>query len=275
MSHLPRVACINDMSGFGRCSLTTAIPVLSSLRCQACPAPTAILSKQTGFDSYYFFDMDNRLKTYLENWDSIAFDAVYTGFFGSSEQIKISIDFIEIQNSLVVIDPVMGDHGTLYPVFDEKYCAEMKKLITHADIITPNVTEACFLSEINYTGDDISDEKAVAIAETLLAKGCKSVIITGISHKENIKSLVLHDNKSVFINGKRCKGRFSGMGDLFSSIITGSILNKKNLIESVEFATKFLYKTINFTEEIKQDPMDGIAFEPFLCELAHFLEEKR
>lgn len=275
MNHLPRVACINDMSGFGRCSLTTAIPVLCVLRCQACPAPTAILSKQTGFDSYYFFDMESRLQPYLTNWNSIKFDGIYTGFFGSYKQIDIAINFIKNQKSFVVVDPVMGDHGALYPVFDEKYCDEMKRLITYADIITPNVTEASFLSGISYSGDDISDENAIFVAKELLKTGCKSVIITGILRNDSIKSLILCDDKPIFIDGKKSNGKFSGMGDLFSSIITGLMLNGKDLAQSVEFATKFLYKTMNFTEEIKQDPMDGIAFEPFLSELAKLIQEKR
>ena len=268
---IPKIACINDISGLGRCSLTTAISILSTLSCQPCPAPTSILSKQTGFDDYYFFDMENRLDTYLKNWSDTAFDGIYTGFFGSTKQIDITLDFIENHENdkaKIIIDPVMGDDGELYPVFHKRYCSSMKNLISIADIITPNVTEACLLSDTKFNGNNISIQEAKALAQRLKKKGCQNVVITGIKQGDEIITFVLENSDEYYFHSPEVKTKYSGMGDLFSSIITGLVMQKNNLKQSVKIASDFLYKAMKFTEGQSAVPLDGIAFEPLLNTLS-------
>ena len=147
-----KIAMINSMAGYGRCSITAAIPVLSALKVQCCPAPTAILSNHTGYPSCYFDDYTEGLAPYLEEWKELqfSFDAVMTGFLGSAGQVRTAVDFlmeVKPQGTKVLVDPVLGDNGTLYRTCTQELCEEMRELIQYADVITPNLTEACLLTE--------------------------------------------------------------------------------------------------------------------------------
>ena len=143
-----KIAVINDMSGYGRCSLTVAIPILSAMGTQCCPVPTAILSNHTEFPVYFFDDYTDKMRDYIGKWKELGleFDAISSGFLGSAEQIAIVLDFVESfgnDHTRIIIDPVMGDHGKLYATYTEEMCEEMKQLVSYADIVTPNMTEAC------------------------------------------------------------------------------------------------------------------------------------
>ena len=151
MNGVKKVATINDLSGIGRCSLTAALPILSTLGVQCCPFPTAILSSQTEFDKFSFLDITNEMNNYKNVWKelNINFDCIYSGFLGSEKQIDIVLDFVlDNKDSLIVIDPVMGDNGILYDTFTENMCNKMKELVSIASIVTPNLTEACILTRI-------------------------------------------------------------------------------------------------------------------------------
>lgn len=269
MIKVPKVACINDISGLGRCSLTIAIPVLSVLGVQCCPVPTAVLSCHTGFENFYFKDMTESMPEYLNDWKdkNIQFDAVYTGFLGSLSQIKTTEDFIKSQkSSLVVVDTVMGDNGSIYPTYTKKMCDEMQRLVTIADIITPNVTEACYLTSTDYKGEDISIFEAKEIIKKLQIKGCKSCIITGIESNDKLVNLVLENSQINEISINKTKSH-SGTGDLFASIVTGFLVKGKTLTQATDIASKFIYDVLEFTYNNSPPSMDGVLFEPLLYKL--------
>ena len=151
-----KIALINDFTGFGRCSVAVELPIISALKIQVCPLPTAILSVQTGFENYFMDDYTDRMKNYIDSWqkNNLEFDGVATGFLGSAEQIEIVGDFLKKNSSaLIMIDPVMGDHGKIYKSYTREMCRQMKKLLTFADLVTPNLTEACELLNLPYPAD--------------------------------------------------------------------------------------------------------------------------
>ena len=150
-----KIAAINDYSGFGRCSIAVELPVISAMKIQCCPMPTSIFSNHTGFDSFYFKDFTENMPPYMAEWKklNLKFDGIVTGFLGSHNQIAIVEEFFKnfkTEDNIVVIDPVMGDYGNLYPTYTDETCQEMKKLVKYADILTPNLTEACIITDEPY-----------------------------------------------------------------------------------------------------------------------------
>lgn len=272
---IPRVAAINDISGFGRCSLTTCIPVLSVMGVQCCPVPTAVLSMHTGFDEFVISDMTSFMPSYLKSWEkmSIPFDAVFSGFLGSYEQIRITEDFMRTQKknnpeAILIVDTVMGDGGSLYATYSDEMCEEIKRLVSIADVVTPNVTEACRLTSTTYTGDDISCEQAEELCRRILQMGASAAVVTGIK-SEGKMSCAVHDNSSFscISNDLSC-GEFSGNGDLFASILIGKMMCGCTLCEACTHAADFVFKAIEYTLSLGSPISDGIAFEPILHTLA-------
>ncbi len=274
VKNVTKVACINDISGIGRCSLTIAIPVLSVLGVQACPVPTAVLSCHTGFDKFFFRDMTGDLTAYLKDWNDkkISFDAVYSGFLGSFEQVVITKDFIVSQKkinpkTIAVVDTVMGDNGKIYSTYTKEMCEGMKELVAVSDVITPNVTEACYLTDTEYSGEDISIEKAVEIIQKLVGMGGKSIVITGICGGENLYNLV-YDKGEIFKSEIKRTKSYAGTGDLFASCLTGLLMRGYSLSNSVEIVSKFIYEVLENTIEMNKNELEGIFFEPLLGKLA-------
>lgn len=185
MERQKRIALINDITGFGRCSVTVELPLISALKVQACPFPTALLSVHTGFPSHYIDDCTDRMRPYMENWkeNGLTFDGIATGFIGSAAQIGIVIDFIEMfrtAETKVMVDPVMGDNGRLYASYTPEMCREMRRLLHYADLVTPNLTEACELLELPYPEDGaVTDEELLHMARALSDAGPAQVVITG------------------------------------------------------------------------------------------------
>lgn len=278
MNKIKKVATINDLSGVGRCSLTAAIPVLSTLGVQCCPYPTAVLSCHTGFKEFTFLDTTDEMLKYRKSWDNlnIDFECIYSGFLGSEKQIDIVLDFIkEREEALIVIDPVMGDNGKVYSTFTKEMCNKMKKLVSIADIVTPNLTEACILTEEEYS-ENSNDEKILNIAKKISSMGPERVIITGIIRGNKVVNFA-YDNveKSFFkVESDFNNKSYSGTGDIFTSIVIGLILNGHSLKYSVEKATEFIYKTIEYTSKFNTDTREGIMFELFLKELFLINEHK-
>jgi len=268
---IPKVASINDMSGFGRCSLTVAIPILSVLGVQCCPMPTAILSCHTGFEKFFFEGLTRILPAYISSWheQGIEFDAIYTGFLGSFEQIKIAEDFITSakKKPLCVIDTVMGDNGEIYPTYTKEMCNEMKKLVAIADVITPNVTEACYLTDTAYLGENIEIGKATEIAKKLCKMGAKSVVITGISGENTLTNLVYENGVATEVCIQKSVQSYAGTGDIFASVITGLLCKGKSLTLAVEIASKFIYDAIQATISAQTPILEGVQFEPLLFKL--------
>ena len=268
---MKKVAAINDLSGIGKCSLSVAIPILSSLKVQCCPFPTAILSSQTGFNEYTFLDLTNEMDEYCSVWKNLGLniDTICSGFLGSIHQIDIVSNFIKQNPSaMVVIDPVLGDNGKLYPVFNMDTCNKMKDLIKLSDLITPNLTEACLLIGKKYK-DNFSKEELIHIAKSLCNLGPDKVIITGIIIDDKIYNLAYDkSNESLYFYGlKYDKCSYSGTGDIFVSIITGLLTNNYDLNFAVKTASDFIYKAVSYTVQYEKDRNQGVMFEMFLNDL--------
>lgn len=276
-----KVAVINDLSGLGKCSLTAALPVLSVMGVQACPLPTAILSNQTDYDSYYSVDFTKYMDAYIEQWKKMAltFDCIYTGYLGSEDQAEKIVHFIDTfqkENTLLLVDPVMGDNGKTYDVYTEKFGEQMKKLINRADIITPNLTELCILTDTDYTELTSCSESenylnAIAIiAQPLLKTGIRTIIVTGILYqspsdkKEKYYNLVIEKNAVSIISSEIHGESYSGTGDLLASAVCAGIIRGDGTAESLKRALNFIETALIETQKEKIPRNDGINFEPYL-----------
>ncbi len=276
MSRLPRVACINDISGYGRCSLTTALPVLSVLGVQACPVPTAVLSKHTGFAGYAFTDLTAALPAYLQSWHDLQFDMIYSGFLGAEGQMNTVRDFFIAQKQqnpacTILLDTVMGDDGKLYDTYTPALCKAMRTLVSYADIITPNVTEACLLTDTLYHGEALHTAEAVALAEQLSKLGCKAVVITGIVREDMICNMIYIGGDYTFDTVHRTKCLFSGTGDLFASVLCAALARGCTLPNAVSTAGRFLSAVTQHTLHQGAPASEGLLFEPLLRTLEDYL----
>ena len=268
---LKKVAAINDLSGIGKCSLSVAIPILSALKVQCCPFPTAILSSQTGFSQYTFLDLTNEMEKYSNTWKklNLNIDTIYSGFLGSSSQIDIVRNFIKSNpHAFVIVDPVLGDNGELYPIFNNDTCTKMKDLVIHSNLITPNITEACLLLNKDYK-DNFSEEEVITIAKKLSELGPSKVIITGIIRDNMIYNLSYdkEEDKAFTYGLEYNKCSYSGTGDIFVSIICGLITNNYDLEFAVKTASDFIYKCVSYTSKYEIDRNEGVMFEMFLNDL--------
>ncbi len=274
---MKKAAVINDLSGIGRCSLTVALTLLNTLEVQACPLPTAILSNQTGFDSFSFVDFTPYMRQFFEQWKVIgySFDSIYSGFLGSKEQISIVLEFIKLfkeEQTLVLIDPVMGDNGELYTIYDEDYPMDMKKLVAQADVITPNMTEFSLLTGYNLAWG-IDKERIKKYARELALNGPKQIVITGVWDKSKPECLTnigldftteMYFTKEVSYNGKS----YSGTGDIFASVLCGYLTQGYSLQQAVTIASTFISKAITYTSDFDISTKEGIMYERFLKELS-------
>ena len=272
MRTVPRVACINDLSGFGRCSLTTVLPVLSVMGVQACPAPTAVLSKHTGFPQFTFTDLTDTLNGYFDSWGDLDFDWIFAGFLGSLGQIGIVRHFFEMQKQKnpscrILLDPVMGDAGRRYSTYTPELCEAVRELVSAADVITPNITEACMLTGTEYRGECLHLHEAEALAGKLMQLGCGAAVITGIVRDDIICNLTYQNGEPEFSAVHRTKKLFSGTGDLFASVLCGALAKGVVLPEAVAAAGEFLSEVTQFTMEQGTPPNEGVLFEPLLKKL--------
>lgn len=278
---IKKVAVINDLSGLGKCSLTAAIPVLSVMGVQACPLPTAILSNQTGYESYYYDDYTKHIDAYTEEWKkrNLTVDGIYTGFLGSELQVEKILHFIDVfrrPETLLLVDPVMGDSGQTYDIYTETFGKQMKKLVKRADVITPNLTELCILTDTDYT--TLTDQKASpdyldTIAETgkrLLDMGIGTIIVTGIIYQspfdatEKYYNLVIDKEQVTSISSDIHGGSYSGTGDLLASVVCAGMVCGNTATDSVRRAVSFLETALIETAKEQIPRNDGINFEPYL-----------
>lgn len=271
MDNIKKIAVINDLSGIGRCSLTAAIPIISCLGVQACPFPTAILSNQTNYDTYLFKDFTNYMKEYNSKIQAlnITFDGIYSGFLGSIEQIDIVIDFIHTNNnSIIIVDPVMGDNGKKYDTYTENMCFKMRDLVKVADIVTPNLTEACILLglELNKVYNDFEIRKMIKSISNL---GPSKVLITGVIVGDKIINYIYDRTKDTISTIESCyNGKYySGTGDIISSIIAATAIKKIDFTESVHIAIDFINTAIKFTSNFDINTNEGVMFEAVLGRL--------
>lgn len=274
MSHnnQKKIAVINDFTGFGRCSIAVALPVISMLKVQCCPLPTSIFSNHTGFKSFFFDDYTEKMPAYIQEWKKLGlqFDGISSGFLGSKEQIQIVTQFFKefkTEQNLIVVDPVMGDYGKTYSTYTPQMCEEMKKLVSYADILTPNVTEACILTDTLYK-EKFTMAEYRKMAETLCEEGPSKVVISGIVQGEFIANYCYekgHEPK--IVRSHKVGTQRSGTGDIFAAIIVADAVNGVPFEDSVRKASRFIKKCILKSIELDIPITDGVCFEEVLWSL--------
>jgi len=285
---VPSALTVHDLSCFGRCALTVVIPVLSAMGIQTIPIPTALLSTHTGgFEGFHFKDLTADMERVSEHLSQLGVrcDAVYTGFLGSEAQINTVSDIIDTfgkradgTKTPILVDPVMGDDGRLYSTYTDGMMMGMRRLCMKADIITPNLTEACFLTDTPYPdGADMSETEAKAFADSLCEKlsrfGADMIVITGLHYDgSKVGSYGCQVSKGIenaFIFGSDQIDRsYPGTGDLFASVLLGELLRGRDFTYSVERASSFTRDVIGYSSSFDSPIRNGVSFEPLLGELA-------
>jgi len=264
-----RVLSIQDISCFGQCSLTVALPIISACGIETAILPTALLSTHTaGFKNFVCEDLSEFIKKATAHWnaENIKFDAVYSGYLGLSEEILLTKEIMSESGALCIVDPVMGDGGKLYPAFDMEYVKNMRLLCAVADVIVPNLTEACFLTGETYT-ENYDEEYIKRICEKLLALGAKSVALTGIGFKEHETGVFMAE-KGGFKHyaHKKLDKSCHGTGDVFASVLTAALMRGASLEKAAKTAADFVVECM---ENTPAEHWYGVAFEPLLLDLAN------
>lgn len=269
----PRIAAIHDLSCFGRCSLTIALPVLSAMGCQCCPLPTALLSAHTGFPGNTFLDLTAEMGRIADHWTAmdLQFDAIYSGFLGSADQVDTVARFFNTfkkSDTAVIVDPVMGDHGTAYRTCTPELCRGMRVLAENADVITPNLTEAALLLDHPY--EEIQRTDAYEVVRRLSVGGRRSVVLTGYSSESGQTGALCFDRdsgESKAVQTPREPQDFSGTGDLFASVLAGGVARGVPLFQAAQAAADFVRDCIARTLAEGLTEQDGVDFEPLLGQL--------
>lgn len=269
----PRIAAIHDLSCFGRCSLTIALPVLSAMGCQCCPLPTALLSAHTGFPGNTFLDLAAEMGRIAEHWAAmdLQFDAIYSGFLGSADQVDTVARFFDTfkkSDTAVIVDPVMGDHGTAYRTCTPELCRGMRVLAENSDVITPNLTEAALLLDRPY--EEIRQSDAYEVVRRLSLGGRRSVVLTGYSSESGQTGALCFDRdsgESKAVQTPREPRDFSGTGDLFASVLAGGVARGVPLFQAAQAAADFVRDCIARTLAEELTEQDGVDFEPLLGQL--------
>ena len=286
LTRVPRVAAIHDLSCFGRCALTVIMPTLSVMGLQCIPLPTALFSTHTGgFHDMHFVDLSDSMEGIADHFETIplSFDAIYSGFLGSARQIGIVSDFIdrfrsgEGKHARVLVDPVMGDDGRLYSTYTEELQAGMRRLCEKADIITPNLTEACFLTGTPWRDTTVmTAAEAEAFAGELARKmsdfGASQIVITGIPCGDDIGTYGLDVTKETdgtfFHRAVRQPKSFPGTGDIFASVLLGALMRGDDLYTATRAAVDFVGEVIAYSQNCGEPTRDGVLLEPLLGKLA-------
>lgn len=280
--YIPRVAAVHDLCGYGKCSLGVAIPVLSAAGCDVCPVPTGLFSSHTAFPGFYMHDTTNILQDYINAWKGIGveIDAIYSGFLGAPEQVDLIRELYAMYpNALRVVDPVMADHGKVYPTYTPELCAAMAELAADADILTPNLTEAAIiLGEPigdDWAGTDISDEEAHRIVAALVAKGAKHVVLKGIQREgENvIRNFVGGvDCETHELSNEYLPYMLHGTGDVYASCLLAAIMAGRTLDQAVRFAGDFTHDAMIVSAKQPSFQERGVSFELLLGQVTDLLK---
>ncbi len=271
-NHQKKIAVINDFCGFGRCSIAASLPIISAMKIQCCPLPTSIFSNHTGFESFYYTDYTEHMNIYMDEWKKLdlQFEGILTGFLGSVEQIGIVKRFLELfktENNITVIDPVMGDYGKLYPTYSPNLAEQMNSLVPYADILTPNLTEACILTGTEYH-PDMNENELFVLCSKLADMGPKKIVVSGLERGDSLENYIFEAGKTPQIILEHKVGPFrSGTGDVFSSIIAADAVNGVEFADSIRHASSFIAKVLRRTIELDLPKTDGICFEEYLTEI--------
>lgn len=278
--YIPRIAAVHDMCGYGKCSLTAAIPILSAAGCDVCPVPTALFSAHTKYPVFTFHDTTDILGGYLDAWrkEGVELDGVYSGFLGSADQVAIIQRlYREYPTSLRLVDPVMGDGGMMYPTYTKELCTAMGALADGADVLMPNLTEAGILTGIEYAGQDIDDTRITEILDALLSLGAKNVVLKGIDHQDSkIRNYVISsqtgtDGMQELVHDK-LPYMIHGTGDAFASALCGALMAGLPLAESARIAGEFVRHAMESTRNQPHFEERGVSFELNLGELTTLVQ---
>lgn len=278
---LQRVAAIHDISGFGKCSMTVVLPILSAAGIEVVCMPTAVLSTHTGgFEGFTYRDLTEDLPAITEHWKSLDlhFSSIYSGFLGSPEQVDIVSNFIDTFNSdntLVYVDPVMADEGELYSVFDDHMVDKMRELCEKADLLLPNITEACFLLKQPYQHGPYTRDYIEKLVRGLSDMGPEKVVLTGVYFDNEKLGAACYDraeDKVEYAFSEKVPGQFHGTGDIFGSFCLAALLNGKSLLDSTQFAVDLTTECILRTVARETNRREGVDFEGVLPEMMKRLE---
>ena len=279
-----RILSVQDISGFGKCSNTVALPILSAAGVETAILPTALLSTHTGgFTGYTFLDLTEEMRGILAHFDraDIRFDMLYTGYFGSVEQLQIVADAkgaILREGGTVLVDPVLGDWGKLYSIYDDTFVCAMREFVREADLITPNVTEACLLADLPYTGDQYDNEKTEAILSRLADLGCRRAVITGVHFGEGEIGIVYRDFESgekFTLASARTDTPLHGTGDVFTSALAGYLLAGFTPRTALTRTVSFIAECIEKTEKALPGHWYGVKFEDSLYRITEDIHKKQ
>ncbi|MCC4312272.1 pyridoxamine kinase [Carnobacterium maltaromaticum] len=271
-----KVLVVHDLSGVGKVALTVTLPILATLGIESCVLPTALLSTHTGgLGANTYLDLTEEMKKIIAHWKSLdlKFDAIYTGYLGNPKQIDLVIDTIDTMTASqcpVIIDPVMADSGKLYRGFQPGYPAKMRKLCEKATVIIPNLTEAALLLEEPFQTGPYTKDYIEDLLKRLGQLGPKKIILTGVYFDEfeiGAASFDVETNRINYALDKKMIGHYFGTGDIFASIVTGSVLSGKDIHAASEIAVRFIHDAISKTLQQKQDPKFGVCFETELPKL--------
>ena len=276
---MKRIVTVQDISCLGKCSLTVALPIISAMGTEAVILPTAVLSTHTMFSGFTCKDLSDQIDPIADHWakEGFTFDAIYTGYLASAPQIGQMIAFFERfgKSCLKVVDPAMGDNGKLYPAFDAAFAKEMAKLCAKADIVMPNLTEACFMLDLPYT-EEPSREFVYEVLKKMTDLGAKKALLTGVGFEDDKLGVVGYDSeKNEYFEyfNQKVPAKYHGTGDIFSSCVVGGLMAGKSLEESAAIAADFTREAIRLTLEDKGEHYYGVHFEqviPLLVKrLAH------
>lgn len=280
---MKRIASIQDISCLGRCSLTVALPVISAMGVECAIVPTAVLSAHTAFPGFVSRDLTDQLPAIAEHWRAqhVHFDALYTGYIASVEQVQQVLDFFDAVKSgdtLLIADPAMADHGKLYSGFGEDFPAAMARVVARADVALPNVTEACLLTGTPCR-EDVDQDFARELLRRVAALGAKRVILTGVSFDGDRLGAMGYDSSTgEFFScaGKRNPASFHGTGDIFAATVTGGLMRGMTLRQATALAVEFVLACIDATARDPQAGWYGVEFEkalPLLCDRVRDLPE--
>lgn len=271
-----KILTIQDISCVGQCSLTVALPILSACGHETCILPSAVLSTHTaGFSGFTFRDLTDDIPSIQAHWqkEGIQFDGIYTGYLGSTKQVayvKNILDTMGVDGALKIVDPAFADNGKLYPIFDGVYVEAMKTLCPSADILVPNITEACFLADVEYK-ESYDEEYVKALLEKLSKLGCSTIVLTGVGYTPGKTGVVVYEQgKLRYYEHKRIEKGCHGTGDVYASAFTGALLKGKDIFEAAKIAADY---TVLCIEKTQGDPAHwyGVKFETALPDLLQML----
>lgn len=273
---MKRILTVQDISCVGKCSLTVALPIISAMGVETAIIPTAVLSTHTMFQNFTFHDLTDEILPITRHWqqEGIGFDGVYTGYLGSFRQIDMMAQLfreLKTENNVILVDPVMADNGKLYPAFDQAFAAKMATLCAEADIIVPNITEACFMTGMPYR-ESYDEDYIKELLQKLSALGAEVSILTGVSFVKGETGVMGYEKKTreyFYYRHEKLPQNYHGTGDVFSSTLMGAMMTGKSWQEAVQIAADYTKECIRLTMEDPNGRSYGVNFEqgiPYLLE---------